>query len=862
MTDQNPFSELKNEPKITTTPINPKTGLTDNIDTNVDNTDANAKTYSNPFEELKNSEKLQNLPKSGPGTYFGGTENLSKTYADPLNKYLDYGVPITRGFDWNEIRARNQGFGEKLGYGLIKMGATAAGAVAENTIGILTGIGSAVTGGSFSNDPLGRSVDEMNKWMSENLPHYYTKAEMDPNRSVLESLGTANFWTDKFANGLGYSLGSIATMWATGGVGLLGRSAGTIGRGIAAVGQASNASRVISAGEQLKNIYAASKMIKSGAALTTDLAAYGNIARGLNAAKYLEMGAMMSIGEAKVEAREKSSAFVQEMYKDWEEANDGMSAETDMPEEVKNKILDQARSVENFTFGANLAILTPGNLFTFGKMLKGKSVGADLTYKLTKEGDKVVQAIPKSGFGKAFARANEFAKPIYKSQLEEAFQEGAQYMSGETAIDYYKNKFSNGSEDLLSSITKGLENTFGSADGRESMLLGFLIGGTTTGYSSAFGAEKQERANKMANTQKVMDIYNSGVFKDLIANISQKEEGLKLAKAIEAANDMGNYKLAEELRLNLVASHAIKMANLDALDLAFEQLDDLAALPEEEFKKAAGYALDKSVKDQTGGKSQLEVINDLKKEMTELVGYQKNIDEILKLNEPTITPIEKLFESKESKARRTANALYDQKLKSTLLSNLIGIKYRDNQIDEDINTLRDLAGESKTMAEAFAGFDKNKLFALLKRNEIVMDENGNIKFPDKFVETDVVMNAESESKDKEIDPDKTIKNNISKEDLKSLSSLAQMLQEAESFDPLKKQNFATALTSLFRNIDARETAITSFEELVKNPKYREFKMAEKIEQEQKAKSERANKEADITLENAKTTAELDAFFIR
>jgi hypothetical protein len=845
------ISKLENAPNIDTPSISSETGLptTENTPT----------TKPSFISRLEAAENIQNLPTSGPGTYFGGTENLSKTYADPLSKYLDYNVPITRGFDWNEIRARNQGVMEKLGRGFIKMGATAAGAVAENTIGLFTGIGSAVTGGSFSNDPLGRSVDEMNEWLSKNLPHYYTKAEMDPNRSVLESLGTANFWTDKFANGLGYALGSIATMWATGGVGLLGRSAGAIGRGIAAAGQATKAGRVISAGEQLKNIYAASKMIKSGAALTTDLASYGNLARGLNAAKYLEMGAMMSIGEAKVEAREKSSSYVSERFSDWEEANEGKSAETDMPDELKNAILDEARSVENFTFAANLAVLTPGNLFTFGKMLKGKSVGGDLTYKLTKEGDKVVQAMPKSGFGKAFARANEFAKPIYKSQIEEAFQEGAQYMIGEAGIDYYKNKFSTGTEDLLSSFGKGLENTFGSADGRESMLLGFLIGGTTAGYSSAFGADKQERANKLANTNRVMDIYNSGVFKDLVANISQKEEGLRLAKAMEAANDMGNYKLAEEIRLNLVASHAIKMANLDSLDLAFEQLDDLAALPEEEFKKAAGFALDKSVKDQTKGKSQFEVVEDLKKEMTELVEYQKNIDEIIKLNEPTISPIGKLFESKEDKAKRTANALYDQKLKSTLLSNLIGIKHRDGQIDEDINTLRDLAGDSKTMMEAFAGFDKNKLFTLLKRNEVIMDENGNIKFPDKFVETDVVMNPESESNDKKIDPDKTIKNNISKEDLKSLSSLAQMLQEAESFDPIKKQKFATALTSLFRNIDARESAITSFNELVSNPQYREFKIAEKIADEEKAKTERANKEADITLDNARTTAELDAF---
>ena len=41
------------------------------------------------------------------------------------------------------------------------------------------------------------------------------------------AMGYANFWADKAANGPGYSLGSIATIYLTGGTGLIGGRQGS-----------------------------------------------------------------------------------------------------------------------------------------------------------------------------------------------------------------------------------------------------------------------------------------------------------------------------------------------------------------------------------------------------------------------------------------------------------------------------------------------------------------------------------------------------------------------------------------------------------------------------------------------------------
>ena len=56
--------------------------------------------------------------------------------------------------------------------------------------------------------------------MRENMPNYYTQEQQ--NMSTLSKLGTANFWADTFAGGIGYSLGSIGTMYLTGGLGAVG----------------------------------------------------------------------------------------------------------------------------------------------------------------------------------------------------------------------------------------------------------------------------------------------------------------------------------------------------------------------------------------------------------------------------------------------------------------------------------------------------------------------------------------------------------------------------------------------------------------------------------------------------------------
>ena len=72
---------------------------------------------------------------------FFDSYDFTDIYTDPLSTYTDYNITPTRFSDWNEQRAQAQGTGEKWRRGLTKAGITTFGAIAENTVGILAGIG-------------------------------------------------------------------------------------------------------------------------------------------------------------------------------------------------------------------------------------------------------------------------------------------------------------------------------------------------------------------------------------------------------------------------------------------------------------------------------------------------------------------------------------------------------------------------------------------------------------------------------------------------------------------------------------------------------------------------------------------------
>ena len=280
------------------------------------------------------------------------TINFTNIYTDDLSKYEKYDVPTTRFFNWDDQRAKNQSTGEKWLNGLSKGLVTTAGAVVENTLGVIAGLGEMAFGSGYYYDNfIGQTIDKANDWMRDAMPNYRTQAEMD--MTTGQKLGTANFWADTVLNGVGYSIGSIATMWLTGGTGLIMRTAGAVGKA-----------------QRAKNIYDVSKAITTGTKLA-DKTFKASRAQGLlNSANMLEMGLYMSLAEASVEAREaQKSAYDALIAKELEDRD--LEKEFELGDEVLADILNASYAAGNADFLAQLPVLAGTNLFMFGKQVAG-----------------------------------------------------------------------------------------------------------------------------------------------------------------------------------------------------------------------------------------------------------------------------------------------------------------------------------------------------------------------------------------------------------------------------------------------------------------------------------------------------------
>ena len=705
------------------------------------------------FESLSGgTAKLENrAPKYNnysPLDIAGQAVDLTNVYTDPIGKYAEYNVALNPFNDWNEERAQNQKTTQKWMNGLSKAGLTTLGSVYENTVGVLAGVGSMMSGGSYYDNFVGRQVDEMNQWAQNALPNYYTKEEQ--NGSLLAGMGTANFWADKFAGGLGYTLGSIATMWL--GTGELGLSAklgsmvakGATGAKIAdATGDILNvaddlakvAGDATKAGSKEKILYQTIKGVEDAKQAGKGLEALDRYAKIKTATKHLAVGTQMSLAESSVEAREAKNSFIEERKAEWEEQNPGQA----MPKDVEDGILQSANAVGNVTFGINLPLLTATNLLMFGKAMQGARVGEKTMYDIEKKGltagEEWVEKAASSKFGKAYGRAQKTFGPVLKTSAEEGFQEAGQFAGSQYARNYYGEKFNDGTADMASAMSKALSSTVGTKEGLENILIGALVGGGTGAVSRLMGAEKKLLAQKGLNTTEAIKMLNSGAIKKVIENAEQSAENLAFIKDINDANldneregitkaeRRQNDLKAETARMRLIHGVFAKMNGLGAIDYAMEQFDDAASMDENNFKQAFGYDMNRTLEQQTG-KTQMQIIEDTKNKMQSAIKRSEQVQNILAQYNPGTSLVAKIKEGLQTEETKK-NKLIQDAVRRTygqiLTHNLLDIDTIDSRIDEQYDKLVKLA-------PALAKLDPDEVKFQIKVGGVELDSNGNPSF--------------------------------------------------------------------------------------------------------------------------------------
>ena len=582
--------------------------------------------------------------------------NFRDIYKDDLRKYKKYDVPTTRNFNWDEQRAQNQGTGEKWLNGVSKALVTTAGAVVENTLGVLAGLGEMAFGSGYYYDNfIGKSVDKANDWMREAMPNYRTQAEID--MPTGEKLGTANFWADTVLNGAGYSLGSIATMWLTGGTGLIMRTAGAVSKA-----------------QRAKNIYDVSKAITTGTKLA-DKTFKASRAQGLlNSANMLEMGLYMSLAEASVEAREaQKSAYDALIEKELEDRN--LEREFELGDEVRADILNASYAAGNADFLAQLPVLAGTNLFMFGKQVAGFNTARKLRPDVAFDNatKKVVNTIGERGL---FRTGLSRLKPFAQGSLTEAFQEGWQFASKTGAIDYHTDKYFNGgAADMSESILHGINETFGTQEGLESMLVGAIVGGGVSGVQSAI---QKPYAQRQKNAKYLTDLLNGGFLRNA-ANKGMTSNAMTLALVqMEQARESGDIKAFKDAQNKLIMYNAFEALQNGGFDVFMEKLDDAASLEDSEFAKAFGYDTEQSIQKQTG-KSKQQIIDNAKKKYQ---SFKETYDSINEAYPPADrkTGLPRMRMTEEE--RKAEEAVYQgrEALRAQLILGMGSIKNRNSRL--------------------------------------------------------------------------------------------------------------------------------------------------------------------------------------
>ena len=600
-------------------------------------------------------------------------------YQDPINKYQRYNVPLRRQFDWNEERARRQTTGEKWKNGLLKAGTTMVGAVAENTVGVLAGIYTAANQGDLTglyDNPVGRAIDRMNETMREDYPNYYTRAEQEA--EGLASLGYANFWADKAANGAGYALASVATLIGTGGAGLITRGLSLGTKGL----RMYKAANMISKG--MSKTQAARQAISSTAAL----------GKATTLAQATEIGAMMAYGESSVEAREILNSTTQRLM---QERADELGIQPDQLSQADlMEIRDTAAHVANVGWGLNMATLSATNLITFNKILfpkylnvRGKAKGITYDTKLGKYVDRFK------------------TDPTWKTTLQrygsipalgavtETFQEGTQFAIQQAASDIADK--GTGYNDVLASWTEALVDgygeTFNSKEGKESMMLGFIIGGLMGG-GQAFGSRLQKGSEDKQRAQ-LMQALNDPNFLRTIDRANATEEQMKLAQEMDQALQAGDHKTYRDKQFSLIQSTIAMYQKAGALDLFEAKLNDAKSMSDEDFRQMIGAPegakIDKN-----------EIVEGIKKKVREYEETVRQVDNAM----PTRPKqgIDRLFMNKDAVIEEQNRLRDEEQLKAMMVRKAMNLEDSDSRIDglvNEVNTARaEVAGLTQDQEDA------------------------------------------------------------------------------------------------------------------------------------------------------------------
>ena len=412
------------------------------------------------------------------------------------------------GADNEDIQGKLQSNWDKAANGLLKGVGIAGTTFLEGTVGLVAGIGSAISNGSmnkFYNNDFSNYMSSLNEKMENNLPNYYTSAERDAKWYQPENLLTANFFWDKIIKNLGFSVGALYAGNVT--AGLLGQIPALFN--ISKAGKLAQVADALEAG--LQGVPELERAAKAKDIIAQTSKTINTLNKIATADRFIISG-LSAATEGGIEALQGMNDYRDKLMSAYRDK----FGEDPTGEEL-NKINNASADLGNARFGLNMLLLTGTNYVQLPKILgasyrsgKNNLINSAAT---NLETGLLESSLPTKGIAKRLYQAKNIAG-LFVSPSE-GFEEGAQYAIEKGTQEYYNKKDYNRDASLSEFLTsfgeaagKGIK-AIADKEGMESVLIGALSGGIQ--QAGFVGSYKNEQGKTRVGFGKSGEIGERGL---------------------------------------------------------------------------------------------------------------------------------------------------------------------------------------------------------------------------------------------------------------------------------------------------------------------------------------------------------------
>lgn len=403
-----------------------------------------------------------------------------------IPKYESY-IP---GVDNDTRLSRSQGRTEKWMRGLGKFAGKTAlyglGGVIQPFYGIYAGVSRGNFNAVFDND-FTRWLDDQDKKMDYGLAHYYNREERDMN--FLQSMTTANFWSNDFLSGLAFTAGAMLSLAVYSGAGLmnLARTGARAGVALARIGKAASDTK------KAFGVYL--RAARTGR----------RIGKGLDTLAFLGISTSW---EASVEARSMLMEAEENFRQSYRNAYG-----REVPYEELMKFRADNANAANAVFAANVGILSLSNIAMFGDMF-GMDLGVDKFIKRNIFGvgaERMDNGMLRTITPKKWQKIAGNTFNIIKRPVSEGlYEEGLQGVASKSAEDWVESRYNpmaiRQNIGYMEAIKNGFKETYGSSQGWKEIGIGMIIGSVMGGKT--FGGIK-EWSQDMSRNEGMVEAYNA-----------------------------------------------------------------------------------------------------------------------------------------------------------------------------------------------------------------------------------------------------------------------------------------------------------------------------------------------------------------